>query len=84
MMKLWHVSFNFIILLNSENEWRQRQDASLENISRQATKRKLTRCFRSVHLAVVVSFECEDFLCQARVTTAMLLIVNGWNKDMEP
>ena len=34
----------------------------------------------SVHLAVVVSCVCEDFLCQARVTVAMLLIVKGWLK----
>ena len=34
----------------------------------------------SVHLAVVVSCVCEDFLCHARVTVAMLLIVKGWLK----
>ena len=66
------------------NDLKGKMQALTENISRQATKRKLTRCFRSVHLAVVVSFVCEDFLCQARVTTAMLLIVKGWKGDMEP
>ena len=34
----------------------------------------------SVHLAVVVSCVYEDFLCQARVTVVMLLIVKGWLK----
>ena len=37
----------------------------------------LTRSYRSVHLAVVVSRVCEDFLCQACVTVAMFLIVKG-------
>ena len=44
-------------------------------------ERRLTRKrrYRSVHLAVVVSRVRElSFLCQARVSTAMLQIVKGW------
>ena len=39
-----------------------------------------TRRNRSVHLGVVVSRVCEDFLCQAGVSAAMLLIAKGWLK----
>ena len=52
-----------------------RQDARFENILRQAAKTKLTGRYRRVHLVVVVSCVSEDFLCQTRVTTAMLFIV---------
>ena len=37
------------------------------------------RRYRSVHLGVVVPSLCEDFLCRARVSAAMLLI-KGWLK----
>ena len=36
-----------------------------------------TRHYESVHLGVVVSGVREDFLCQARVSAAMLLIFKG-------
>ena len=39
-----------------------------------------TRCNRSVHLGVVASRVCEDFLCQAGVSATMLLIAKGWLK----
>ena len=39
-----------------------------------------TRRNRSVHLGVVVSRVCEDFLGQAGVSAAMLLIAKGWLK----
>ena len=39
---------------------------------------------RSVHLVVMVSCVSEDFLWQARMTSAMLLIVKGWYGDVEP
>ena len=32
------------------------------------------------HLGVVISRVCEDFLCQARGSAAMLLIVQCWLK----
>ena len=43
----------------------------------QGASAETTRRYRSVHLAVVVSRISEDFLCQARVTVAILLIVHG-------
>ena len=36
-----------------------------------------TRRNRSVHFGVVVSRVCEDFLCQAGVSAAMLLYCQG-------
>ena len=39
-----------------------------------------TRRNRSVHLGVVVSRVCEDFLGQAGVSAAILLIAKGWLK----
>ena len=60
-----------------------RQDARLENILRQAAKTKLTGRYRRVNLVVVVSCVSEDFLCQTRVTTAMLFIVKGWYEGVE-
>ena len=35
------------------------------------------RSYQRVHLEVVVSCICEDFLCQACVTATVLFIVNG-------
>ena len=44
--------------------------------------KKTTRCYGSVHMCVVVSLVCEDFVFSflRSVTAAMMLIVTGWLK----
>ena len=49
----------------------------IKRCERKKPQAETTRRYRSVHLAVVVSCISEDFLGQARVTVAILLIVHG-------